>query len=280
MKYYNFKSLIISVFALLLLLLESNKLFSQAIFNPVGAGQWMLGGSSAAHTNVWSATNNVGATTEIKKIQGGLYSTQYFSEKSLRLSNLCIVFPTKFVQIGTTITHFGFDAYNQQKLGISVAKKLSETFSLGVQLNYVGTYIDGYGSTGNITLAAGILIKPISNIRLGFTLFNPTQNAYGDGIQEKIPSFAKLGCAYDLSDKITLHSEADQAVNQKLIMRGGVLYKIHPVFHLAIGAASNPVYYTAGATFLLKTLKIDFATSIHQVLGITPHLSLSLPIHK
>jgi hypothetical protein len=44
-----------------------------------------------------------------------------------------------------------------------------------------------------------------------------------------------------------------------------------------MGAADNPVYLTLGASFKLRTCKLDYAASFHEVLGYTPHLSLSFP---
>lgn len=253
---------------------------SQSVINPIGASQWMLGGSSAGHTDVFSATNNAGSITEIKRTQVGLYSEQRFTESKLRLSNASVVIPTKYFSLGLGVNYFGFQAFNQQRIALSGAKKLSETISLGVQLNYIATNIEGYGNAGNIAFGLGLLIKPLTNLRLGFSLFNPTQNKYGEFAQEKMPTYAKLGLAYDVSEKITLHSEADQMLDQRVILRGGVLYKIIPKVHLAMGAASNPAVYTFGTTIYLKAFKLDLATSIHQVLGVTPHLGISLPIQN
>lgn len=252
--------------------------YTQNVINAVGASQWMIGGSSAAHIDVYSTINNAGAIAETNGIQAGIYSEQRFVESKLRLSNASLVVPTRFLTVGLGVNYFGYQAFNQQRIALSGAKKLSETISLGVQLNYIATNIEGYGNAGNIAFGLGLFIKPVTNLRLGFSLFNPTQNRYGEFAQEKMPTYAKLGLAYDVSEKVTLHSEADQTLDQRIILRGGVLYKIHPKFHLAIGGANNPATYTFGTSLYLKAFKLDLATSIHHVLGVTPHLGVSLPI--
>ncbi len=254
--------------------------YSQLITGPIGAEQWMLGGNSAAIANVWSATNNAAAITQINKFQTGAYSEQRFTESKLELSNISIVQPFKYVHVGLAINHFGYSVYNQQRLVASVAKKLSPSFSLGIQLNYVSTFIQDYGTTGNATIGLGVYANPIPKLTLAFVVFNPSQSTYGKTTREKIPAYARLGCAYTLSEKVRLNIEADQQLNNELIWRAGVYYKIHDVLHLGMGAATKPTYYTFGTALLLKKVKIDIAMSIHEVVGVSPHLGLSVPIEK
>jgi hypothetical protein len=249
---------------------------AQSVTDAVGGQRWMLGGTSAAHVNAWSAANNAGAITEVSSPQIGLYNEQRFGNNNLRLNNISFVSPVKkYLHIGGFVNYFGYQAFNQQKIGMSVAKKLSETLSLGVQANYVATNIEGYGSTGTMAFGVGVMVKPIIGMRIGFTVFNITQQTYPNATPEAIQPYAKLGLAYDVSEKITLHTEADQVLNQDIIIRGGILYKIHPIVQLALGAASKPVYYTGGTSLLIKKLRLDIAVSIHEVLGVTPHIGIS-----
>jgi hypothetical protein len=69
-------------------------------------------------------------------------------------------------------------------------------------------------------------------------------------------------------------------LNRQLVVRSGVHYQLHEKVSLSIGAATNPLYYTFGTSLKWKRLQMDFATSIHEVLGITPHLGLSFPVKK
>lgn len=253
---------------------------AQQITCAVGAKAWMLGGSSVAHADAWSANNNPAAITILRKNQYGLYSEQRFVEKNLRLANLCVVIPSRYVHVGATLNYYGYSVFNQQKIGLSLSKALSPSFSLGVQLNYVSTFIEQYGRAGNIVLAGGISATPLRQLRIGFMLFNPTQNTYGKYTDEKIAAYAKLGCAFDVSERVLLNLEADQGLNKQLSWRGGVHYKIHEVVHLALGAATQPTYYTFGTVLLMKNMKLEMAASFHEVLGLTPHVGFSLPVSK
>ena len=253
---------------------------AQTTTSPIGAKTWMLGGNSVTLTDVWSANNNPAASTGIHKTQYGMYSEQRFTERNIRLANLSMVLPTRYVHLGTTLNYYGYSVFNQQKIGISLSKKLTESFSLGVQLQYVSTFIEQYGHAGNIVLAAGIAATPVKRLRIGFVIFNPTQNRYGTYTAEKIPSYGKVGCCYTVSDKVEVYAEADQALGAQLTWRGGLYYKLHERLHMAVGAATKPTYYTVGTAVLFSNMKMDFASSFHEVLGFTPHLGVSLPVSK
>jgi hypothetical protein len=253
---------------------------SQLLTDPSGSEQWMLGGSSAAVANVFSARNNAAGITEITQFQTGIYNEQRFTESHLQASNLCVVLPTQYLHVGASIHYVGYSAYNQKLFSLSAAKKLSATFSLGVQLNYVSTYIQDFGSTGNPVLGLGLFAKPIPKLTIGFVVFNPTQATYGKNTTDHIPTYARLGCGYKVSEKVSLNIEADQSLHQQLIWRVGIYYRIHQMIHLGMGAATNPSYYTFGTALTLKNMKVDMAVSLHEVLGFTPHLGLSFPITK
>jgi hypothetical protein len=253
---------------------------AQNITGTVGAKSWMLGGTAVAHKDLWSVNNNPAAFTSLQNTQFGLYSEERFNENNLRLANLSVVVPSKHVHVGAALTYFGYSVFNQQKLGVSLSKALGQSFSLGVQLNYVSTFIEQQGHAGNIATAVGILATPIPKLRIGFMLFNPTQNSYGTYTTEKIPSYGKMGCVYDVSEKVALHAEAHQILNQQLSWRGGVYYAIHDAVHLAVGAATQPAYYTFGTTLLMKSMKLDMAASFHEVLGFTPHVGCSIPVSR
>ena len=124
------------------------------------------------------------------------------------------------------------------------------------------------------------MYQPFQKIHFGIFFFNPTQSKYSINSYDRIPTFARLGLRYDISDKVQLITEIEQILNQSLIFKGGVKYQIHDILSLSIGAANNPVYLTFGTGIKLKKINVDFAASIHQVLGVTPHLSISIPIEK
>lgn len=255
------------------------KAAAQGITGPTGAQAWMMGGASATATDVWSAANNPAAMCWLEKSQLGLYTEQRFMEKNLNLAHISGVWRNKWLHAGGQIHYFGYEAFNQQRLGLSLGKKLAENLSLGVQLNYLATNIREYGNAGAWVLGIGVLFKPIPQLTTAINLYNINQARYSRTITESVPAIARLGLSYEFSKKVTTTIETEQMLNQKTVFRGGLRYQLHESIALAIGAANNPVYYTFGVGLKMKQLKLDMASGIHEVLGFTPHLSLVFPLH-
>ncbi len=216
----------------------------------------------------------------IHSMQIGLYSEQRYLQSELKIGGLAAVKPFKSFSAGAAVSYYGFTAFNQQRYTLSMSKSLSKTVRLGVQGQYLTTFIQDYGSAGNWVLGLGLQVIPVRNIILGMVLFNPTQAKYGTQTSERIPAYARLGCTYQVSDKVKLMIEADQQLEQQLCWRGGVQYHVHEVLTLALGAAARPTYYTFGVGLKVNTFQLDLASGIHEVLGFTPHLGLTMPIQK
>jgi hypothetical protein len=253
---------------------------AQNIFNPIGADAWSVGASSVISQNVFSVFNNPAAISDFKKVNAGINSEQRFSEIKLNTSSIALVVPSKFINIGFSINHFGYELFNQQKFGLSLGKKLSKQFSLGVTFSYFETNISEQVPAGNFFGEMGLLYQPFSKWHFGMFIFNPNQSKYSFISYDRIPTFVRFGVSYDVSDKVQFISETEQILNQSLVLRGGIKYQIHEILSLSIGAANNPVYLTFGTGIKLKSFKVDFAASVHQVLGVSPHLSISFPLNK
>ncbi len=253
---------------------------AQNIFNPIGADAWGIAGSSVSTQNIFSTFNNPSAISSLKKVSVGIYSEQRFAETKLNSSSIAIVVPSKFINVGFSINHFGYELFNQQKFGLSLGKKLTRQFSLGVTFSYFEINISEQPHNGNLLGEFGLHYQPFLKWHLGMFIFNPTQSKYSLISYDRIPTYARFGASYDVSDKVQIISETEQTLNQNIVLRGGIKYQIHEIFSLSIGAANNPVYITFGTGIKLKNFKVDFAASIHQLLGISPHLSVSFPIEK
>ncbi len=267
-------------YCLTVLLLAITVAQAQVINDPIGARAWMHGGTSAAATDVWAAANNAGAMAFVKNSQAGLYTEQRFMMSEMKLANVSGVLKTKYLNVGGFVNYYGYDLFNQQKIGLSVGKLLAENLALGVQINYLATNFGDnyYGNAHAWAGSIGVLYKPTSTLRTGLQLFNVTQAKYSATLTERIPTIGRLGLEYDVSKKVTTMLEADQMLNAQLVMRGGLRYQLHEILSLSVGAANNPVYYTFGTSIKIKTLNIDFASTFHQILGFTPHLGLIFPV--
>jgi long-subunit fatty acid transport protein len=253
---------------------------SQQIVNSVGAIAWSRGGASVTSQDIWSVWNNPAGISHLKTFQAGIYSEQRFHESKLSTASAAIVIPTKFIHTGFSIHHVGYSLFNQQKISATLSKKLMKQCSIGATFSYLGTHISEQEPAGNIIGEIGLMYQISAALRLGVFVFNPTQSKYSTHSIDKIPTYSRIGLAYDVSEKLHLLGEVEQTLNRKTIMRAGIHYQLHDNMSLSVGGANNPVYYTFGTSIKWKILHMDFAASVHEILGVTPHIGLSFPVKK
>jgi len=248
--------------------------FAQPIFDPIGAKSWSLGGCTSAESNVFSSSNNIASSTEIKSFQVGIYNQTRFGIKQLNVINTSLIFPNKWLQIGASISHFGYEKFNQQNMSFGIAKKLNNSFSLGITLNYVAINIAEQENTGAFTGSLSAFFKANKKLQFGLLLFNPTQSKYNINSHGNVPTFGRIGVKYLVNKYVYLTADADKTLLQDLVIRSGINYTLHPNFELSLGYANNPNYITFGFSSKLKQFDILFASSFHQTLGLTPHIGM------
>ena len=177
--------------------------------------------------------------------------------------------------MGLTVNYFGFGAYNEQKIGLSYARKLAKNFSLGAQFDYLGTRIPEYGASASFTFELGLLAKLSKQVTLAAHTYNPI-NSKVAGL-DRLPNLVKIGVGYSPSEKVTLTGELQKDIYEfPLVGKIGVEYR--PVKALAIRAgfaANQPTIASFGLGIFVQGLRIDVASSYHQILGVTPSVSIS-----
>lgn len=178
--------------------------------------------------------------------------------------------------IGLSLHYFGYGQYNEQKIGLAYSKKLFKRFSIGAQFNYLATRIGEYGTAHNVTFELGILSKVTKHFHLAAHTFSPIRVHMPNG--DIIPSIFKVGAAYIPSKQLRLTAEVEKDLERPLNGRFGVEYHPIPVLCLRAGIATTPVMASFGLGLHLNALKIDIASSYHQVLGFTPSLSLTYEV--
>lgn len=258
------------------LLLQTLRAHSQIVTETTGAIAHMKGAASVADVNVFASSNNPAAITGIKTWQAGIYTQRRFNQSVLTLSNISFVVPFRHFHVAASLDHYGYELFNRQRASVSLARQLSKTFSLGVQLNYVSVNISEYGHSGKAVSGIGIWFQPVAKLRTGLFVFNAEQRQYD--AKEAIPALARLGLSYEVSSHVTLHSEAEQVLEQAPSFKTGIVYKPSRAIGVAMGFRSNPSVYTFGTSLFPARMQIDFAAGFYQTLGFFPHLALSMPI--
>jgi len=233
-----------------------------------------LGGGGLTETSVWSNFTNQAGLAEINQISIGAGIENSFGIKELNTHTAVFTLPVNGGVFGLNVTYTGFELYNESKIGLAFAKKLSDGFNVGVQIDYLGVYADeSTNNRNNFTFEVGIQKRLMRELTLGTHIFNPIGVKLNE--QEKIPSIFKLGFRYDANDKVAVFTEGELENEQNAKLKIGLEYKIIEQLQLRTGFSTNPAQNTFGIGYSIKNIQLDIAVKRHQILGYSPQISVS-----
>jgi hypothetical protein len=243
---------------------------------------YRIGGRSAAMVNasvsmsdVWSTHHNQAGLAFMRRIALGATYENRFLIKELSIKSAAAAIPIKYGTIGLSIRNFGYSLYRENKYNLSFAKAFGDKFAAAIAFNYLTTKIaEGYGNSTSFVGEIGLQAKPFTDLTIGAHLYNPTRTMLSKRLADRIPTIIRLGANYNLSKKVILAVETEKDLSKKTVFKAGVEYAVVKEFYLRMGIASNPALSSFGFSIHLKNFNLDLAANYHQVLGITPQLSL------
>ena len=246
-----------------------------------GARGAAMGNASVCFDDINSAFSNQAGLAFLEEISISAYGERRFMAEGLNSYLFAAALPyDKIGTFGLAINYFGFSDYNEQKIGLNYARKLARNFSMGVQLDYLGTSIPNYGTAHSVTIEIGILAKLNEKVRLGAHVYNPVQSKVGT--LDRLPTLFSLGMTYEPSKKVFLSAQLDKDIyNHPFVGRFGLEYRPIDALYIRAGVSAAALAQASfGFGLNLKQLKIDFASSYHQVLGFTPAMSIIYSFKK
>ncbi|RLD67743.1 MAG: hypothetical protein DRI84_01645 [Bacteroidetes bacterium] len=250
--------------------------FGQNISGNAGGRSAAMGQTGVASSDFWSVNNNQAGLGFIEGSGVGFYYDNHFMIKEVSLNQFSAVFKTKRGGFGLNVGYFGYGQYNEKKVGLAYGMKLGKRFALGVQMDYLHTFIaENYGSKSMLSFEIGLMTKITDELTLGAHIFNPIRTQISEYNDERIPTILKLGLNWDLSKDFTAAIEAESDMNNPLMLRAGLEYNIMDLMYARIGVSNNPNVFSFGVGLYLGGFKLDFSSSMHQILGYSPQISAS-----
>ena len=233
-----------------------------------------LGGCGLMQNSVWSNFTNQAGLAEINQFTIGVGTENSFGVEELSTHTAVFALPVNGGVFGLNIAYTGFDLYNSSKIGLAFAKKLSDDFNVGIQVDYLGIYVaDGTNNHNNFTFEIGAQKRLMQKLTLSAHIFNPIGVKLNE--DENIPSVFKLGLRYDANDKVVVFTEGELESEQNAKLKLGLEYKIIKQMQLRTGFSTNPAQNTFGLGYTLNNIQLDIAVKRHQLLGYSPQFSVS-----
>lgn len=234
-----------------------------------GARGVALGYTGVTFTDINSVFSNQAGLAHLENLAVTAFGEQRFLVSEIQSFSFGAALPTNLGAFGLTLNYFGFEQYNEQRIGLAYGRSLFEKLSIGAQFLMVNTRIPEYGNKAAFTFEAGALVELLPQLNLGVHLFSPARVKVTE--EDFLPTVFRLGVSYLPSDKLSLMAELEKDIDYDARARFGVEYQIIEPLSLRLGVATQPTLLSFGIGYALANgLSIDIASSYHQVLGFTP----------
>ena len=214
----------------------------------------------------------------IEKPGLALTAANYYGVRNLNQINASAVIPIKTFGYGFGFYNYGNSNYTEQGLHCSVAHAFNKRFSVGMGAYYNVFKIANYGHQNNFVIDANIAAKVNEKIMLAFRVFNPTRtklNAYND---ERIQTVYSAGLQYKVNAQVKSYLQIEKVNAFQPNLKLGIDYALKEYVHLRLGFSSIQPQFSIGAGFNHKKIKIDFASTIHPMLGISSQTTFAYAI--
>ena len=237
-----------------------------------GAAGLAIGGTRTLSQDVNAVLGNQAGLAFVDKTSLTVFGENRFVAANVSQFSAGAAIPLKSGTFGIAAQYFGFESYNEQKLGLAYARKLFDKVALAVQLDVLNMRVPFYGSQVNVTAEVGAQLPLNDKLLVGIHTFTPFTIAITE--EDFVPTILAGGFAYQPSEKLTLTAEVEKDIDLPVDFKFGVDYQLLEILALRAGINTYPVQSSFGLGLDLKKLQIDVATVYHQILGVTTGFSV------
>ena len=229
-----------------------------------------MGEVSTTLLNVDAVYGNQAGLAFIDQAGVSVNAVQRFGISDIGNYSLAAAIPLSVGSFGLMLDYFGTEAYNEQMIGISYARKLFKNLSIGAQFNYQNVLIPVYGNQDNFTFELGLMSQIMNKLHLGVHISNPLRADKVSEIEES-PTVFGMGLLYLPSDKLAVRLEVEKDLDFEANVKLGIQYQIIEILSLRLGANSAPATASFGLGIrALKNIHFDIGASYHNLLGFSP----------
>ena len=257
-------------------LTSNNFIIAQPLTLPyIGTGAYSL-----LQNDVFSFNSNQASLAQIKNSSAGIFSERRFLLKETSFYKSAFAFPSKLGNFGITLGYDGFANFAAHQLGLAYARSLGSRMDAGIQFNYDVYSIPGYGASGTVSAATGIIFHFTEKFHGGFHAENLFAAHFSGAEKEHKPSIYSAGFGYDASPIFFTGMEIIKEEDQPITVCATVQYEWMKQFFARMGFESGTSSFFVGAGVSYHSIRFDVSAAFHPQLGISPGLMLLMDFEK
>lgn len=254
-------------FVIIVIVLFSIKVPAQYL---PGAKQIAMSNSDIAQSNdVFALFSNPAGLSQMNWREIGIYySPAPFGIKEIANGYAAYHEPTNFGSFSIGFMSYGFELYRENKFIAGYSNSFSNKFFYGISISYHTLSIRNYGNDNAINFLLGGLVYLQDDLRIGFSVDNPTRATFGDE-DNQVPMLFNSGLSYDVFDELTFNLAVQKEVDLPASVRFGIDYLLIEYLNVRFGIDNEPSRYSAGVGINYNIFSLDYAFFTHQDLGLT-----------
>lgn len=252
------------------LCLFCNHCFSWDLSGVAGGRSNAMGNCSVSFNDFWSIQNNPAGMADYHFLGVGFSYENRFFMKELSFYNAAFVMPVNIGTFGLSMSRFGFEYFNENKLGLAYARDFSPYLKMGLKLDYLlFNFSDDYEKRRTATFELGIQSDITDDLRIGVYVFNPINVKLKTIHNERIPVVFRFGFAYRVTKDFLATSEVEYNSERRLDYRFGLEYHTLNEFYIRVGIHTNPATASVGVGYTLNRVVIDISANMNQYTGVS-----------
>jgi hypothetical protein len=248
----------IKLFHTLLYLTLSTAAVAQSASLLMGARATGLGYSTACLADEWSVMNNPGGLADVKSLTFSASQNLHPYLKSFNRVAGIFVIPVGKTVCGLGVYRFGDELYNEQVASAVFSNRFGLA-SLGLKINYVQYFAEGFGTRGVFTVSFGGVATLTPQLMLGAHITNINQPTISSNYEEKIPTRLSAGMALKASEKVLLTTEIEKDLDRKMIWKTGIEYQFNKKFFFRTAFNVDPDAAFLGVGFSPRNFAVAYA---------------------
>lgn len=247
-----------------------NQCFSWDLSGIAGSRSNAMGNCSVSVSDFWSVQNNPAGIADYQLFSAGISYENRFFMKELSFYNAALVMPVKIGTFGLSFDRFGFENYNENKLGLAYARAFGPYLKISLKLDYLWfKFSNDYTKRRTATFELGIQSDITKDLCVGVYIFNPINVKLKTIHNERVPVVFRFGLSYHVTKDFLATSEVEYNSHSSLDYRFGLEYNTVKEFYIRVGVHTNPATACVGVGYTLKRVVIDVSATMNQYTGVS-----------
>lgn len=231
---------------------------------------YVAGNASTAYQMEWTAFHNPASLATEKGISLQASCENKYLTKELFNEVFGIGIHTKYLNIGASLSHFGFADYHELLAGICFARRFSDRLNIGIQADYYTVYFPQLQKyKGTVLAQVGIQCRVVKEFYLAIHAFNPTfSKIKSSEIPQKLPAIFSIGALHVINEKVNWVAQIDKNVYGSWRWAVGVEYAPFKQFTVRVGGYGQDFVPTLGVGLHFGEFRFNLHCEYHLKLGL------------